>query len=40
VLYDRAYTRSNNLGGGFGGQRTEVRVYPVGGLPPQTIPNT
>jgi len=29
VLYNRAYARSNNLaGGGFGGQRTEVRVYP------------
>ena len=29
VLYNRAYTRSNNLAdGGFGGQRTEVHVYP------------
>ena len=26
--------------GGFGGQRTEVRVYPAGTLPPQTHPNT
>ena len=41
VLYDRAYERSNNLaGGGFGGRRTEVRVYPAGTLPPQTLPNT
>ena len=42
VLYNRAYARSNNLGGagGFGGQRTEVRVYAAGTLPPQSIPNT
>jgi FtsP/CotA-like multicopper oxidase with cupredoxin domain len=42
VLYNRAYSRSNNLGGGggFGGQRTEVRVYAGGTLPAQTIPNT
>jgi FtsP/CotA-like multicopper oxidase with cupredoxin domain len=40
VLYNRAYTRSNNLesGGGFGGQRTEVRVYPSG-LSAQQYPN-
>ncbi len=31
MLYNRAYTRSNNLAdGGFGGQATEVRVYPGG----------
>ena len=42
VLYNREYTRSNNLapGGGFGGQRTEVRVYAAGTLAPQSIPNT
>jgi hypothetical protein len=41
LLYNRAYTRSNNLAaGGFGGQMTEVRVYPAGQLSPQAIPNT
>jgi FtsP/CotA-like multicopper oxidase with cupredoxin domain len=46
VLYNRAYARSNNLAStnnlssGFGGQRTEVRVYPAGTLLPQTVPNT
>jgi FtsP/CotA-like multicopper oxidase with cupredoxin domain len=40
VLYNREYERSNNLAGGFGGQRTEVRVYAAGTLPPQSIPNT
>ncbi len=42
VLYNRAYTRSNNLGGsgGFGGQRTEVRVFPAGTLGQQLVPNT
>jgi FtsP/CotA-like multicopper oxidase with cupredoxin domain len=42
VLYNREYARSNNLapGGGFGGQRTEVRVYAAGTLPPQSVPNT
>jgi hypothetical protein len=41
VLHNRAYARSNNLGGGagFGGQRTELRVYQAP-LPPQTVPNT
>jgi FtsP/CotA-like multicopper oxidase with cupredoxin domain len=42
VLYNRNYRRSNNLAaGGFGGQRTEVHVYPSGSpVPgPQTIPN-
>ena len=38
VLYDRAYERTNNLGGG--GRRTEIRVYPAGTLPSQTLPNT
>jgi hypothetical protein len=39
MLYNRAYTRSNNLAGGFGGQATEIRVY-GGGIPAQTVPNT
>lgn len=40
LLYDRAYERSNNLAvtTGFGGRRTEVRVYP-GTVPPQMLPN-
>jgi FtsP/CotA-like multicopper oxidase with cupredoxin domain len=40
ILYNREYERSNNLAGGFGGQRTEVRVYAAGTLLPQSIPNT
>lgn len=41
VLYNRSFRRSNNRdGSGDGGQRTEVRVYPAGTLPPQLIPNT
>ncbi len=40
LLYNRAYTRSNNLApGGFGGQATEVHVYPNGALAPQPYPN-
>ncbi|MCB9423090.1 MAG: multicopper oxidase domain-containing protein [Ardenticatenaceae bacterium] len=40
LLYNRAYTRSNNLAaGGFGGQTTEVRVYPTGSLGAQPYPN-
>jgi len=36
VLYNRRYTQVSNLSaGGAGGQRTEVRVYPAGGLGPQ-----
>jgi FtsP/CotA-like multicopper oxidase with cupredoxin domain len=39
LLYNRAYARSNNLAtGGFGGQATEVRVYP-GGVAAQKFPN-
>jgi FtsP/CotA-like multicopper oxidase with cupredoxin domain len=39
LLYNREYTRSNNLAtGGFGGQTTEVRVYPSG-LAAQQYPN-
>lgn len=42
VLYDRAYERANNLAvaSGYGGRRTEVRVYPTGTLSAQTLPNT
>ena len=39
VLYNRAYTRGDNLVGDGGGQRTEVHVYPAGELPPQQYPN-
>jgi len=40
LLYNRAYTRSNNLAdGGFGGQATEIRVYAAGTLPAQRFPN-
>jgi hypothetical protein len=40
LLYNRAYTHSNNLAaGGFGGQTTEVHVYPPGSLSPQPYPN-
>jgi FtsP/CotA-like multicopper oxidase with cupredoxin domain len=39
LLYNRNYTRSNNLAaGGFGGQATEIRVY-SGGVQPQANPN-
>ena len=37
VLYDRAYERTNNLGGG--GRRTEIRVYAAGTLKAQSLPN-
>ena len=41
LLYNRAYNRVSNLdAGGYGGQMTEVRVYPSGTVPPQTLPNT
>jgi FtsP/CotA-like multicopper oxidase with cupredoxin domain len=41
LLYNRDYRVSNNLAtGGFGGQVTEVRVYPAGTLAAQTLPNT
>jgi hypothetical protein len=41
MLYNRDYRVSNNrAAGGFGGQATEVRVYPAGTLAPQTLPNT
>jgi hypothetical protein len=39
MLYNRAYIHANNLASsGFGGQATEVRVYP-GGLAAQQYPN-
>jgi FtsP/CotA-like multicopper oxidase with cupredoxin domain len=39
MLYNRRLTQVSNLSSsGFGGQRTEVRVYP-GGLAPQQYPN-
>ena len=42
MLYNRNFQRSNNLApGGFGGQATEIRVYPsTAALPTQTVPNT
>jgi len=41
LLANRDYHRLNNGGHpGYGGQMTEVRVYPGGTLPPQTEPNT
>lgn len=39
MLYNRNYPKANNLApGGFGGQATEIRVYP-GGVGPQAYPN-
>jgi FtsP/CotA-like multicopper oxidase with cupredoxin domain len=38
VLFNRTYTRADNVAGG-GGQRTEVHVYPNGTLQPQRFPN-
>ncbi|MBC7234780.1 MAG: multicopper oxidase domain-containing protein [Chloroflexi bacterium] len=41
LLYNRSYQRLTNGGHpGYGGQMTEVRVYPSDALPPQTEPNT
>jgi hypothetical protein len=44
MLYNRNYTHVDNLAaGGFGGQTTEIRVYPATGpnaRPAQTVPNT
>jgi FtsP/CotA-like multicopper oxidase with cupredoxin domain len=41
LFYNRRYMHLHNAGGtGYGGQMTEVRVYPAGTLPPQTQPNT
>ena len=38
VLYNRRYSQDDNLAGGYGGQRTEIRVFP-GGLTAQQYPN-
>ncbi len=39
MLFNRNYLRSNNLApGGFGGQATEIRVYP-NGVAAQQYPN-
>lgn len=41
LLYNRSHSQtSNRSNGGYGGQMTEVRVYPVGGVAAQTGPNT
>ncbi len=40
LLYNRSYTRSNNLApGGFGGQTTEIHVHSANALGPQAYPN-
>jgi len=39
LLFNRAFQRSANLAGSFGGQMTEIRVYPAGTVPPQAHPN-
>ena len=40
-LYNRNVNRLSNGGSaGYGGQMTEVHVYPAGTLPPQSTPNT
>jgi len=40
LLYNHAFIRANNLApGGFGGQMTEIRVYPTGSLADQRFPN-
>lgn len=40
LLYNRSYRRSDNLAaGGYGGQMTEVHVYPSGALGLQQVPN-
>ena len=40
LLYNRAFARANNLSsGGYGGQATEIRVYPNNSLNPQQYPN-
>ncbi|NJC67685.1 multicopper oxidase domain-containing protein [Planosporangium flavigriseum] len=41
LLYDRDYVSLTNSGGrGYGGQMTEIRVYPTGTLAPQAGANT
>ena len=41
LLYNRNYNRlRNGAGTGYGGQMTEIRIYPGSTLPPQTVPHT
>ncbi|MFZ1397118.1 MAG: hypothetical protein WAS33_09495, partial [Candidatus Promineifilaceae bacterium] len=41
LFYNRNFNRLSNAGGqGYGGQMTEIRVYPAGTLLPQENPNT
>ena len=41
MLYNRSFARANNQApGGYGGQATEVRVFPGGTIGAQTVPNT
>jgi len=41
LLFSRNYSHLSNAGGpGYGGQMTEVRVFPPGTVPEQTEPNT
>jgi FtsP/CotA-like multicopper oxidase with cupredoxin domain len=41
LLFNRNYRHQSNLApSGYGGQMTEVRVFPAGTLGPQTLPNT
>jgi FtsP/CotA-like multicopper oxidase with cupredoxin domain len=41
LLYNRNYNRLHNGGGlGYGGQMTQVRMFPTGTIPAQTEPNT
>jgi FtsP/CotA-like multicopper oxidase with cupredoxin domain len=41
LLYSRNSSHSTNAGAvGYGGQMTEVHIYPAGTLPPQQEPNT
>ena len=40
VLYNRNFEHASNLStGGFGGQRTEIRVYPANSTAAQQLPN-
>jgi FtsP/CotA-like multicopper oxidase with cupredoxin domain len=39
ILYNRSYLRSNNLAGGYGGQMSEIHVFPAGTLSSQAYPN-
>ncbi|MBW7885533.1 MAG: multicopper oxidase domain-containing protein [Caldilineaceae bacterium] len=40
LLYNRSHSHVNNLSPtGYGGQMTEIRVFPAGTVAPQTLPN-